>query len=559
MLKQLFINKFQKGSNENANLGMSNLVGIDTYSKKGVAILAKKSTIITGGFTAEPHFIEISGQGTWIWAQCGDGSILYSADGGSTWNDTSFTGGGHGNGLIYFQNYVFAFSDTKIYYHNADPTSGIWTDWTTAKTLGLLQNFATNPISGLHFPYLYPNNRGVYFGNGNAGTTSDAVATSCTVGFFGQVGTTPFDPTGTLGTNFYWNGGILPLPSLTYNIGSIDFLPPANLAISTVAYQNPSQGSDMITWDTISNAKFTPPLRIFSNSLGDTNTTAGIKQLYNRNQVLYAVTGGNHTVFETNGSSFNLLEDIGLYSNLRTLGGAESDSPVFLNPYPQGICVVGNKLLTGVATSTNTSTYPTNSTTGIFPVGVWSIAFAKDGSHSTQCEFVLPIGQSLVSPPGTGNYAKITCIRAVPQTAGGTQQIMVGFGYVNSALSPSSRYGVALVDLYKYIDDITYTAIESELFEIGTALAPQTVNNIEINLAKKLLTGQTIDLAYRTSQDQVWTVIATYTGDGTKNYYSLTQNPIGATQFIQLRVRMATGGGGANPTFSPQLKTVILS
>lgn len=569
---QIFINKFQKGSTENANLGMANLVGIDTYSKKGVAILAKKTTLLSGGvFTSEPHFIETSGAGAYIWVQLGDGNVVYSSDGGNNFIDTSFPTGAttHGNGMIYFQNYMFAFTDTKIYYHSADPASGAWIDWTTAKSLGALQNFATNPITALHFPFLFPNNRGVYFGNGGAGQTSAATASDCTVGFFGQVGNTLFDPNGTLGTNFQWNNGILSLPSYAYNIGSLDFLPPSQLAITAVAFNNPSQGADLITWDTVTNNRFSPPLRIYSNSLANLTgysltaptPSAGIKQLYNRNQVLYAITGGNHSIYETNGSTFNILEDISLYSNIRIATGAESDTPVYLNSYPQAICVVGNKLLTGVSTSIGTSTYPVISNTGIFPMGIWSIAFDKSGGHSTQCEFTLPIplGGTLTSPSGTGNYFKITCIRPIPQVSSSTNQIAVGYSFNDSATGNTNLFGIALVDLYKYINDISFTAIESELFEIGTAIKPATVKLIEINLNKKLLVGQSIDLAYRKSQDQPWTTLITFTGDGTKNYYSLTKNQIGPTQFVQFRARMATGASGNNPTYSPQLKTIIIS
>lgn len=577
MKTQIFINGFQRGSKENPNLNVSSLgvadtsigtlVGIDTYTKKGVAILAKKSTTITG-FTAEPHFFEITQGGITIWVQCGDGNVLYSTDGGNSWTSTNDVnmpiGSGHGNGLIYFQNYIFAFTDTNIFYHAADPAVIGWTNWTTAKSLGALQSFNTNPITGLHFPFLYPNNRGVYFGNGGNGGIMAATPQTCSIGFFGQVSNTLFNPGGTINTDFYWNNGVLLLPAYTYNVGSMDFLPPSSLAISVANYQNPAQGSDLITWDTVSNNKFSPPLRIFSNSLANGTTTAGIKQLYNRSQVLYSISGGNHAIYETNGSSFNLVEDIGLYSNVRSAGGVEIDYPVYFNSYPQAICVVGNKLLTGVATSVNTTdntNYPP-ANFGIFPIGVWSIAFAKDGSHSTQCEFSLPLGNSLVSPVhdnSNSTYAKITCIRAIPQTlpAGTTGQIAIGFAYSSGSLP--NTFGVALVDMFNYIDNINYTAIESELFEIGTTLNPQVVNNIEINLVKNLLTGQTIDISFRTGQDQAWSVIDTYTGDGSSNHYALTKNPIGATQFIQLRVRMATGAGGQNAAFSPQLKTVVLS
>lgn len=581
MKTQLFINKFQKGSNESANLGQGSLVGIDTYSKKGVAILAKKSTIVTTNFTAQPHFIETSQAGTYTWVQCADGSVLYSADGGNTWQATATpfpsTGSQNGNGLKLFQNFMFAWTDTKIYYwkdtgiiSGSDPTAGAWVDWTTTKSLGLLQNFQIDPIAGLHFPELFPNNRAIYFGNGNAGGTSNATAGICTIGLFGQVGSTLFNPGGTINVDFLWNGGVLTLPSYTYTIGSLNFLPPSSLAICVNAYQNPSQGSFVITWDTVSANKFTPPIQIFSNSLaqpsGSSITTAGIKQVYNRNQVLYSVTGGNHSIYETNGSSFNLLEDIGLYSNVRFNTGSETDIPVYFNSYPQAICVVGNKLLTGVATMTNTDQYPPNialgNNMGLFPIGVWSIAFNLDGSHTTQCEFSLPKGNVLISPDETGYYAKITCIRPIPQTTGATgtptNQLAIGYGYKTiNENSGNATFGVAVVDLYKYIDNLAYTAIESELFEIGTAINPQTVNLIEVNLVKNLMVGHSIDISYRTGQDQAWTVIDTYTGDGTKNYYHTDSNPIGATQFVQLRVRMASGA--PNPTYSPQLKTVTLS
>ena len=578
MAQEIFINKFQRGGKESNILDMGSLVGVNTYEKKGVVRLAKKSTFISGGvFTSYPTFCEISNAGGFIWCQLADGNVIYSSTGGSSWADTSFpaTGTQHGNGLIFFQNYMFAFTDTKIYYwkdtagaSGSDPSAGAWVDWTTTKTLGALQAFVTDPIQSIHFPFLYPNNRGVYFGNGGAGLTANAVTTasgaSSTVGFFGQVGQTSFNPAGTLGTDFLWNNGILQLPSSTWTVGSINFLPPSNLAIAVNMYNQPAAGSDIITWDTVSTNKFNPPLRIFSNiNSTDTGTiTAGIKQLWNRNQVLYAVTGGNHTIYETNGSSFNLVEDVGLYSSIRQAGGADSDYHVFLNSFPSAINVLGNQLLTGVAPMTNGSTlgYPP-STYGFFPVGVWSMSFMADGSHSMQCEYVVPIGGSVVSPVGATDFSKITCIKPISIDTGtnSTKQLLIGFAFSNGTLP--NIFGVSLVDLYNYVDDLSYCSIESPLFEIGTYLSPKTIGNIEINFVKNLLSGQTFDLAYRTSIADSWAIIPyegvnVVTGTGLKNSYSYTSNAIGQVQFIQLRVRMATNSG--NAAVSPELKTVII-
>lgn len=584
-MKSIFINKFQKGSEENQNLGTGAIVGFDTYSKKGVLRLAKKSTAVTKSagsvdFTGFPCFIDFSEGGSFIWAQMSDGKIFYSSNAGITWTATDTSAmTGNGNGLIFFQNFMFAFTPTKIWYwkdtgltSGSDPTAGAWVDWTTTKALGTLQNFTTDPISGLHFPFLYPNNRGVYFGNGGAGGTSNAVTTgsgaSSSVGFFGQNGTTKFDPTGTLGTDFLWNNGILQLPSSTWTVGSLNFLPPSLLAVSVNQYQNPSQGSDLITWDTVSQNKFNPPLRIFSNiNSTDTGTiTAGIKQLQNRNQVLYAVTGGNHTVYETNGSSFNLLEDIGLYSSIRNTSATtayygELDLPVFFNSYPSAINVLGNKLLTGTAPMTNNSTanYPA-ANSGFFPVGVWSIAFDKSGGHSTQCEFIIPASAEILSPAGSGNTLKVTAIKpiSIDTASNSTGQLLIGFAYT----ATTNSYGFSIVDLYNYVDNIEYTSLESELFEIGTYLNPKAIGNIEINFVKKLKTGQTFDLSYRTGIENKWTAMSyegntTVTGDNTKNSYAYTSNDIGSVQFIQFRFRMATDSG--NATNSPEIRSIIIN
>jgi hypothetical protein len=581
-MKQIFINKFEKGSTENANLGMGNIVGIDVASKKGVARLAKKQTYTTTNFTSYPTFVDFSQSGTYTWVQCADGSVLYSADGGGTFQatNTAFPVAGSGNGMIFFQGFMFAFTDTKIYYwkntgagfqYGDNPTSGAWVDWTAQVNGagGTLQAFGTDPIMSIHFPFLYPNNRGVYFGNGGAGGTANALVpatdhtASSSVGFFGQFGTTPFNPAGARGTDFLWDNGILQLPFYTWTVGSINFLPPSKLAISVSAYQNPAQGSDIITWDTVSSNKFDPPLRIFSDiNANGAGISAGIKQLYNRNQVLYAVTGGNHSIYETNGSSFNLLEDIGLYSNIRGVSGAEVDLPVFFNSYPSAITVIGNKLFSGIAPMTNTATYPATST-GFFPFGVWSIAFDKDGSHSTQCEFsVSPLVSSNVSPVGTNRLGKVTCLKPINTVSTSTGKMLIGFAYNSALIGASTIYGVSIVDLYKYNDDIVLSVIESELFEIGTYLSPKQIGNIEVNFIKKLKTGQIFDLAYRTGIESDWTNIpyegtAIVTGDNTKNSYSYTSNAIGQVQFIQFRFRMATDSG--NATNSPELRTIIIN
>ncbi len=209
---------------------------------------------------------------------------------------------------------------------------------------------------------------------------------------------------------------------------------------------------------------------------------------------------------------------------------------------------MGNKMLTGVATPTNTSTYPPASS-GIYPIGVWSIAFNPDGTKSTQCEFTLPTG-GITSPAGNGNYAKITMIQPL-----GAGKFAVGFGVNNTSLSA----GVAIVDSYAFIDDRTLTALESPMYEIGTPLTPTVVNTIQVNLVKNLLSGQQIVVQYRTRFDANFTTIKQILGDGTTNQYKITANAIGPTRYVQFKVQAATGGSGQNPNETMEIRNIIIS
>lgn len=559
LTKSIFINNFEKGADENPNIGYGAVVGMDIYTKKGVVMLAKKSSTVYNLQGNEyPTFFAVSGLGTTWWAQTNRGNVYYTSSAtASGWADASFptgaTGGVSGNGMIFFQNYIFAFSNTSIYYTaSSTPTAGTWINWTDTKALGSLHSFssfATSPITALHYPFLYPSNRGVYFGNASSGGV---------VGFFGQNGTTAFNPAGVTGTDFLYNNSAFNPGNNTYAVGVLNFLPPSNLAIAAYAFQDPSS-ADLITWDTISANKFSPPLRLPSAQLADSSgvpINSGIKQMANRNQVLYCISGGNHSIYETNSSSFNLIDSINLFSNVRARGGGETALPPFYNAFPQAICVMGNKIITGTSTPPDNSIYTGG---GIFPMGAWSITFNRDGTKSTQCEYQLPtitLGgtqqNTTVSPTGASNYGYVTAIYPV-----GTNKLLMGYAWKNTNVSATASSGIALISTTDYITDLGKTSLESPLFEIGTALNPQAINNIEILFVKKLLANEAFQLDYRTSLADDWTEITTVVADGTTNYYQITENSIGAVQYLQLRFRMSASGD--TPTNTPYLRNIIIS
>lgn len=561
MQKQIFINKFQKGVQQNSNLGNGAIVGFDAYTKQGAVILGKKivSTYQFGTLGEYATYMAISNSSNGtpslaissrIWAQTAMGTVYYSDTYGASFTQVVIGGAppaAHGNGLIIYENYVFVFFDDEIWYATANAASPSFTKWKTGVQNGTQQS-TTSPISSNHYPYLFPNNRGVYFANNNA------------VGFFGQVfpvgATTPtvFNPGGTLGTDYLYTNIILNLPD-NYSVNVLDFLPPSNLAIGANNISS-GQEADIMTWDTISANKFSAPIKIYSGT--NINGAQGVKQMVNRQNVVYAAVGGNHAMYATNGGTVNIISDTSLYSDIRdgslNSNGKEYPLPVFFNSFPQAIAVAGNKILSGVSTSANNSYYPA-ADTGVFPTGIWSTYFNNDGSTMQQMEYSIPffpggtIG-SLSTFAITGDIAGVTSI--LPLANG-----QIAVGYIVKFGGGGGIGSIAVFDTTAYIQDITLTSLESELFEIGTAINPQVVTNIEINLIKNLLTGQQVEVSYRKFTDAEWEVIATFTGDGTKNYYSIQEQDIGATQYVQFRIRACTNSG--NPNDTPQLRTVIIS
>lgn len=554
--KPIFVNNFQKGASQSSNLGTGAIVGFDVYSKPGAVILGKKiSNIYQFGNGEYPTYIDFSGNpsgffNTRMWVQTALGTVYYSDNYTSvspTFTQVVLAGPptGDGQGLIVYENYVFLFFETQVWYSNSNasavaPTFVVW------KT-GLLGG-ATSPIPFNHFPFLFPSNRGFYFGNANA------------VGFVGQVfpvgSSTPtaFNPAGVLNTDYLYNSSILTMPA-NYIVNTLDFLPPSLLAIGANNLQS-GQEADIFTWDTISANKFSAPIKIYSgtNIVG----AQGIKHFVNRLNVLYTAVGGNHAFYSTNGGTANIIADLSLYANVRdgalNANGKEYPLPVYYNSFPSAVSVSGNKILTGSGSSTNNSYYP-SSNTGVFPTGAWSVYFNNDGSIVQQMEYSIPflgvltIG-SLSSFASTGDYAAITAIKPYP-----TGQL--GIGYVAKFGGGSGIGNIAVFDTVAYIQDKTLTSLESELFEIGTALSPQVPNNIEINLIKNLLAGQQIEISYRKFTDANWSIIETFTGDGTKNYYSIQQHGIGPTQYLQIRYRANTGV--TNPNDTPELRTIEIS
>lgn len=554
----LFVNSFQKGSAENSNIGLGTLVGIDTYTKKGVAQLTKDTTAVTTvGFTwpSIPKYIANDGglnYSVLLTNLTGESQLYYSVDGGFTWHDSGAQiDVNAGSGLYYFNGFFHAFATTKVYHY---------TDVTNPAGSGAGSAWQTGLNSGEHPSVLNPSDNNVYFGNGN------------TVGMFGPVPGVTYNPAGTINVNYLFypnrsgsiggNTSFNLLPS-NYQINCISFILPTYIALGTGSSSASSQIADLVLWN-FSQPTAEPPLRLYSraaqNGVISGSAQNGIIQMVNRNNMLYCVTAGNFAIYETNITNFSLISDISLHSNIRKVGGNESTLPVYIAGYSQAIAVIGNKILTGISTP-NSPNYPTNY--GLFPCGVWTVAFSDGGGigeiafgingNSVQCEYTISTGTIVA----TNNVFQIGFI--FPTVA---QSALISW-------ADGTSYGIDYINFNpaNYQNNIDNVIIESEMMEIGTPLSPVTVGNLQFNLVRNLMTGQTISLYYRTGFDQDFTAVTsfdfngTFTGDGTMNAYSINTNPIGATRYIQFQIHMATVPSSTNATiatFTPQLRNFII-
>lgn len=504
----VFINTFQKGASENANIGFGTFLGVETYSKKGVARLTKDTVKVSGSVVTDLPIYFCNQTETVFYAQGDTGKVYKSTDTGATWTDISPGTLGTGKGLVFFDGYLYAFRAGAIDYYN--PGSGTWT-----------QNWKTGLSGNQNFPFIYPSAFGFYFTNGYK------------VGLLRQANAgTAIDPA-TSGTYLY-SSNIFELPSI-YEITCLSFLTPNLLAMGTQSsgVGNDTQIADIITWDTISKNKFSPPLRLYSNA---GTGVGGVKQLINRNNVLYAVTGGNGAIFQTNGTSFVQIAELGLRTNYRKITGEQATAPVFLDGYPSAIAMLGNKLLSGVSTSIDTK--PDNSY-ALYPLGVWSIAFLED-DMAVQCEF--PISTGTVR----SNAYKIGAIHTISEN-----RILIGY-------NDNGSFGIDRTSTTLYQNDITTVAIESAMLQIGTPLNPATPKNIELQFVRNLISGQTVTLYARNGFDQPYTLLETFTPTPDGSYKS-TKNPIGASQYLQTLIQMKTGGDGNNTAWTPELRNVVIS
>lgn len=530
MSQQIFLNSWAKGSAENANIGNGVFVGVETYSKKGIAQLTKDSFNVSGSVVTDLplYYAQVEAGVAYVQGETGKIYFVHSVTTPyDTWID--ITNGAatptFGQGIVLFQGYLFAFYDGKIDYYNSSSWITNWQPNGMAPTLD-----SGNPLPII----IFPGDGFIYFGNGFR------------VGKFGYSPSGTFNPSGTGGTDYFfsdnWNpsvlGGLLPN---YYIITSISFLIPDYIVLGTKSIYD-QEVSDIILWNPTL-ITYELPLRLYSQAnIGE----SGVLQLINRNNVIYAVVGGSHSIFRTNGQSFSLVSDLSLSSNIRQVGGAQAQVPVFMYPRLSAIDILGNKILTGVSTSENISEWPTGY--GLFPCGVWSISMEGSSNaydyetDSIQCEYTISTN-TVVAVNKQFVIGFLKCV--------GANQVLIGW-------QDGTSYGVDLVSTDIFQSTLDNVMIESQMMEVGQPLTPETIQNFQLNTPRQLVEGQTVQFNYRTGFDQNYEPITgctfTYLNNNDNGYKS-TYNDIGATRFLQLQIQMES----TVPIYSPEIRNIIIS
>lgn len=524
MKNPLFINTFQKGSQQNSNIGLGVLVNINNDASKGVARLSRK-TFNTNSSEVTDLVLHMVKNGGTIYA-LGDTGKIYKQNTEASGINSAFTVlsgagtvGGHGNGLMYFDGYLFIFGDDFIDYYNVG-TSTMFAGWKT---------FPIPAHSRNHYCFLYPTNNGFYWCNDNK------------IGFIGKIGITTFNPAGVLNTDYAYTPSILTLPSY-YVSTALAFLPPTYLCIGTQNVQD-TVCADIIQWDTVTLNKFNPPLRLYSKISNAQITSShinpgGVVHLLNVNNILYVTLAGSSAFYRTNGNNFSFIDNISERMQYRLSGGTQSQAPIFLSgSHVSAMTVMNDKILFAPSYTGTPPLYtiPAGGY-GAYPLGVWSYDFTQEDTIPN-CEYIISTE--------TTNSATNFEIGTILATASNSAFI---------SWKDNTTYGIDYIDPSFLTNSMA--SIESEMFEIGTPIIPQTINSIEFNLTRNLQTNQFIAVDYRTQFDKDFVTLTAFMGDNTTNQYTILSNSIGETRFIQLRIRPNTNSISSQE--SPEFRNIII-
>lgn len=266
--------------------------------------------------------------------------------------------------------------------------------------------------------------------------------------------------------------------------------------------------ADIFTWD-MSSVTYGQPINIGEN---------GVSAMLTVGNTLYVMAGVEGRIYRSDGVSAVTICQ--LPSSVINIEGG-----LYVEPFPDAFKYYKGRLFFGVSTGGTGNTAN---------MGIYSLMQTSKGNVLT-LEHTISSGND-----GTSAPLKVGSILSVAR-----DQILVGW--------QDTTFGIDLTATT--IRQLAYTAyFVSPFYNVGTNLNPRVFQEIDILLAKPLVTGEGFKLEYRKNLTDSFTTIGTYDFDtiGGKLTHHIAAS-IPSCEFVQLRVSL----NGFYTT--PQLKNIIVS
>lgn len=236
---------------------------------------------------------------------------------------------------------------------------------------------------------------------------------------------------------------------------------------------------------------------------------SGVHQLYTVGNILYAHAGVHGNVYQTNTVSSQLYQIINFN---------DFDTSTTL-PYPNAINKVGNEILIG--TSTGTDSFPGS--------------MSQHGVYSFLGKSQVFRNQISTNNIGTSQSLKIGFIQSFD--SGVNKNIYIG--WQDGLQSGVDQLSSNVYNNYQ-------SSFESQLYKVGTRLAGHEFRTLEITTARPLITGQRIRVSFRNALNGTYQVISTFdvvnnlttTSNGQVTQY-IDKVGIPKCQLLQLKIEMA--------------------
>lgn len=274
------------------------------------------------------------------------------------------------------------------------------------------------------------------------------------------------------------------------------------------------KSADLFLWDRTDNNPF------LSAQLDD----YGIHGLLAYGNSLIALAGISGGIFQTDGVNFVKIAQLPF----------KNTASIIIQYYPGAITKYKDKVYFGVSLDT-----------GISGAGIYSLEMTSKGNILN----LEHLNSDLTD--GTSVAAAIASLCPVA-----SDQILSGF--------TSTSTGIDITSSGNYAYSTNYSGyFDTPLYVVGTPKSKRIFTEMDILFAKKLATGEGIQIKYRTNLTDSFTTLGTFTMDvsGTTKLGAVTShftNPgIPACEMLQLRIALGLDSS-LSTTTTPQLKQIVL-